>query len=43
VKFEGNEYYSAEAKTKDEAKQLIESGYTYVTEMEGVKLFKRPK
>jgi hypothetical protein len=27
-------YYSAEAKTKEEAKQLIEAGCSYVTEME---------
>jgi integrase len=41
--FEGNEYYSAEAKTKEEAKKLIEAGYSYVTEIEGVKLFSKPK
>lgn len=41
--FEGNEYYSAEAKTKEEAKKLIEAGYSYVTEIEGAKLFSKPK
>jgi hypothetical protein len=43
VKFEGSEYYSAEAKTEEEAKQLIEAGYNYATDMDGVKLFKKPK
>jgi len=41
--FEGDEYYSAEAKTKEEAKQLIEAGYSYVTDIDGVKLFSKPK
>jgi integrase len=41
--FEGDEYYSAEAKTKEEAKQLIEGGYSYVTDVDGAKLFKKPK
>jgi integrase len=41
--FHGDEYYSAEAKTKEEAKRLIESGYSYVTEIDGVKLFSKPK
>jgi integrase len=41
--FQGDEYYSAEAKTKDEAKRLIEAGYSYETEIDGVQLFKKPK
>jgi hypothetical protein len=41
--FQGDEYYSTEAKTKEEAKQLIETGYSYETEIDGVQLFKKPK
>ena len=41
--FQGDEYYSAEAKTKEEAKQLIEAGYSYVTDVDGFKLFSKPK
>jgi hypothetical protein len=36
-------YYSATAKTVDEAKKLIEQGFEYVTEMDGVKLFRKRK
>lgn len=44
VKFENeNEYHSATAKTVEEAKQLIEAGFEYVTDMEGIKLFKKRK
>lgn len=37
------EYYSATAKTVEEAKNLIESGFDYVTELGGIKLFKKRK
>ena len=37
------EFYSATAKTVEEAKKLIETGFEYVTEMQGVKLFKKRK
>jgi integrase len=41
---ERDEYYSATAKTIDEAARLVESGFEYVTEFDGgVKLFKRRK
>jgi len=43
INFKGEEYYSATAKTVDEAKDLIEKGFEYVTEMDGVKLFRKRK
>jgi len=33
----------ARARTIEEAKQLVESGFEYVTDVEGVKLFKKRK
>jgi integrase len=38
-----DEYHSAIAKTLDEARQLIEQGFEYICEMEGVKLFRKRK
>jgi hypothetical protein len=45
VKFnEGNEeYYSATAKTVDEARKLVEDDWTYVCEIDGFKIFKKLK
>jgi len=43
VPFEGDEYYSETAKTVEEARKLIESGYSYVCDFEGYKLFKKAK
>jgi hypothetical protein len=43
VNFESGEYHSVTAKTVEEAKQLIEAGFEYVTDMEGIKLFKKRK
>ncbi|MEM3629165.1 MAG: site-specific integrase [Candidatus Bathyarchaeia archaeon] len=43
VNFEADEYYSATAKTTEEAKTLIEAGFEYVCDMEGVKLFRKRK
>jgi hypothetical protein len=37
------EYYSATAKTIEEAKKLIESGFEYVAEMDSIKLFRKRK
>jgi integrase len=40
----GNQEYSCKvAKTVEEASQLIEAGFEYVTEMDNAKLFKKPK
>ena len=43
VDFEDDEFYSATAKTIDEAKALIEQGFEYVTEIDGIKLFRKRK
>jgi len=42
-KEESDEYICKVAKNLDEAKELIELGFEYVTEMEGVKLFRKRK
>jgi integrase/recombinase XerD len=38
-----DEYFSKVAQTIEEAKKLIEQGFEYVTEMDGVKLFRKRK
>ena len=43
VSFESNDFHVATAKTINEAKQLVESGFEYVTDMEDVKLFRKRK
>jgi len=40
---EEDEFYSATAKTVEEAKALIEQGFDYVTEIDSVKLFRKRK
>jgi integrase len=43
VCFSEGEFNCATAKTVEEAKVLIEEGFSYVCEVEGVKLFRKPK
>jgi integrase len=43
VNFPNEEYYCAIARNVDEAKNLIECGFEYVTEFNGVKLFRKRK
>jgi len=43
IEFPNEEFHSATAKTVEEARQLIETGFEYVTEFEGVKLFRKRK
>ena len=43
VNFENNEWICKVASTVEEAKQLIEAGFEYVTEIDGKKLFRKPK
>ena len=44
VSFENNEEFICKtAKTLQEASSLIEAGFEYVTEMEGIKLFRKRK
>ena len=43
INFGNDEYHCAVAKNVDEAKQLIESGYEYVTTFDGIMLFRKRK
>jgi len=43
IEFGDEGYHSAAARTVEEASKLIESGFQYVCEVEGVKLFRKPK
>ena len=43
IDFEDDEFTSAVAKTLQEACQLVEAGFEYVTEMDGVKIFRKRK
>jgi len=43
INFEADSYHSATAETLEEAKKLVEAGFEYVTNIEGVKLFRKPK
>jgi len=43
VNFSEDEWICRAAKTVDEAQELIESGFQYVTEMDGLKLFRKRK
>jgi integrase len=43
VNFPNDEYVSATANTIDEARKLIESGFEYVCDVDGVKLFRKRK
>ena len=38
-----DEYICKTARTVDETTELIELGFNYVTEMDGLKLFRKPK
>ena len=42
-KKDNDEYVCKVAKNVDEAKELIELGFEYVTDMDGVKLFRKRK
>ncbi len=43
VDFGNEEYHNATAKTVEEASKLIEQGFDYITEFDGVKLFRKRK
>jgi len=43
VNFESNDYVCKVAKTVDETNALIECGFEYVTEIDGVRLFRKRK
>ncbi|MEM3733292.1 MAG: hypothetical protein QXK81_07310 [Candidatus Bathyarchaeia archaeon] len=38
-----NKWICKTASTIEEAKSLIEQGFEYITEMDGIKLFRKPK
>jgi len=42
-KKDNDEYVCKVAKNVDEAKELIELGFEYVTDMDGIKLFRKRK
>ena len=43
AEFENEEYVCKVAKTIEEATELVESGFEYITEMDGLKLFRKRK
>jgi hypothetical protein len=43
VDFGSNEYACKIAKTVDDAKVMVEDGFDYVTDIEGMKLFRKRK
>jgi len=43
VQFKKEEYTSATANTIEDAQKLVEAGFEYVTEIDGVKLFRKRK
>lgn len=43
INFENHNYHSATAKTIEEAKKLVESGFEYVCTYANLMLFRKPK
>ena len=43
VDFEGDEYITKRTNNIDEAEELLKSGFDYITDMEGYKLFRKRK
>mgnify|MGYP001024858797 CR=1 FL=1 len=43
VDFRGDEFICKAAQTVDQAKALIENGFDYVTDLGGIRLFKKRK
>ena len=43
VVFKEEEYYTAIAKTVDDARKLLEDNWTYILEIDGIKIFRKPK
>lgn len=43
INFDADSYYSETAQTIEEAKKLVEVGFEYVCDVEGLKLFRKPK
>lgn len=43
VNFEGDEYHTAIAKSLKEDEELLKAGFEYVTERDGVKIYRKRK
>ena len=43
MRFKNEEYVSATASMIEDAKKSVEAGFEYVTEIDGVKLFRKQK
>ena len=43
VSFEGDEYHTATSKSLKEDEELLKAGFEYVTEREGVKIYRKRK
>jgi hypothetical protein len=43
VNFEGDEYHTATAKSLKEDEELLKAGFEYVTERDGVKIYRKRK
>jgi integrase len=43
VTFEGDEYHTATAKTIKEDEELLRTGFEYVTDRDGVKIYRKRK
>jgi len=43
VVFRDEEYYSATAKTVEEICKLAEDGWSFFAEIDGIKIFRKPK
>ncbi len=43
ISFEGDEYHTATSKSIEEDEEILKAGFEYVTEREGVKIFRKQK
>jgi site-specific recombinase XerC len=43
LNFDADAYYSATASSVDKASKLVQAGFEYVCDIEGFKLFRKPK
>jgi hypothetical protein len=43
VSFEGDEYHTATSKSLKEDEELLKAGFEYVTEREGIKIYRKRK
>jgi len=43
VDYDSEKYYSAIAQTVEEIRQIAKDGWTYFQEIDGIKVFRKPK